>query len=353
MFASVCLVLVAALLSLGITFVTAAVARRFALVDRSVGVPVVGGVAIALTLLASLVVLWWWDDSLLFPLLEAQGGASGGALFVAVLVVLFLGLLDDILELSPLVKLCGQLAASLIVVATGFGFVAITNPLTGGYVELGPLAPLATIAWILVVTNALNLIDGLDGLACGVGLIASFTMIGIAFLEGNTTAIAAWSILAGALLGFLAHNFPPASIILGDSGSLLLGFVVALLSMQSLQKGATAVVLSAPILVLGVPLGDTAHAIFRRWLARGPAAILRGDRDHIHHRLLRAGLSKRRAVLILYCACLAFSLLALLAVVVRGPLEALLVIVAMLAVFAVTRFLDREEAINGERESGS
>jgi len=341
------LALIAAVLAAMATPLVARLASAFSFVDRprdrhshERDVPLLGGLAIGAAFSCT-----WLFGRFVFPQLFEVALADrydGSAWLVAAASVVFLlGVVDDGIELGPAVKLAVQVTAASAVAVAGFGFEAITNPLSGGTIELGPIGPLLTIAWIVGVTNAFNLIDGLDGLAAGVGLIAAITLIGVAAMEGRSDAVLIWAILGGCLLGFLPYNFPPASIFLGDSGSLLIGFSMAVLSIQSLQKGATAVVLTVPVLALGLPLSDAAHALSRRWLGAGVTAVVRADRDHIHHRLMRTGISIRTAVLVLYASCLVFSALAFMAVVARGPLEALLVAVAGVAVFAATRWLGR------------
>lgn len=351
--------LVATLVCLLVTPAIGGLARRLSLVDAPRGrhghareVPLLGGVAIAIGFASTLWLANLFDPVLLQPLLDRHGDGLWW-LAISAALVLGLGAVDDVFEVSAPAKLAVQSIAASIVVIAGYGFVSITNPFTGGYIALGVLGPLVTLVWIVVITNAFNLIDGLDGLAAGVALIASLTLIGIALLEGRADAVLVWAVLGGCLLGFLPYNFPPASIFLGDSGSLLLGFAMAVLSIQSLQKGATTVVLAVPVLALGLPISDAAYAVMRRWLVSGVAAIMRADREHIHHRLVRTGISDRTALLVLYASCLVFSGLAFMAVVARGPLEAVLVALAAIATFAATRLLDqrvrRREAADGRR----
>jgi UDP-GlcNAc:undecaprenyl-phosphate GlcNAc-1-phosphate transferase len=255
--------------------------------------------------------------------------------------MLALGVVDDVRGVGPFAKLAVQSSVAGLVLAGGYGFGAITNPLTGGDIDLGVLAPFATLLWIVAITNSFNLIDGLDGLAAGVALIAALTLLGVAALEQRYDALLLWATLAGCLAGFLAFNFPPASIFLGDSGSLFLGFAIAVLSVQSLQKGAAAVVVAVPLLTLGLPIADASYAVVRRWLVSGVAAIVRADRDHIHHRLLRSGFTTRGAVLFLYGCCAAFSVFAFLTVLARGPFKSVLVASAAVGAFLATRHLDR------------
>lgn len=343
----------AALLAFLLVPVIARLARHFSIVDRPGGhhgggrsVPVLGGAAVATSMAVTLALGMWFDPALLQPLLQRGDGLVWVA--GAAGLILTLGIVDDISPVGPLGKLVVQLGAAVLVLAAGYGFAAVTNPFTGGYIELGTLGSIATVVWIVLITNAFNLIDGLDGLAAGVALIAALTLLGVAVVEGRPDAVILWTVLAGALAGFLPHNFPPASIFLGDSGSLFLGFLIAVLSIQSLQKGAAAVVLTVPILTLGLPLSDAAYAVVRRWLLSGVAAVMRADRGHIHHRLTGSGFSDRAAVLVLYACCAGFSAFAFLAVVARGPLEAALVAIAAGAAFLATRFLDRRS-----RDAGS
>lgn len=351
--ASVGLAASAAVLSALLVPAAARIGRRWAIVDRPGGhhgagraVPLLGGVAIAASFGFTLAIAAWIGGPHVDPL--SQHAAGGAWVAAAGLLILVLGIVDDAVGVRPLAKVAVQTAVAIMVLAAGYGFVGVTNPFTGGYIELGPLGPLATVLWIVAITNAFNLIDGLDGLAAGVALIATLTLLGVALLEGRADAVLIWAVLAGSLIGFLPYNFPPASIFLGDCGSLFLGFAIAVLSIQSLQKGAATVVISVPILALGLPIVDASYAVVRRALVSGVAAIARADRDHIHHRLLRSGYSDRSAVLVLYACCSAFSAFAFLAVAARGPFHAVVVAVAAACAFAATRLLDR----NGGGETG-
>jgi UDP-GlcNAc:undecaprenyl-phosphate GlcNAc-1-phosphate transferase len=230
--------------------------------------------------------------------------------------------------------------------AGGYGLVGATNPFTGGFVEFGRFAGLLTLLWILLITNALNLIDGLDGLAAGVAMIAAATLLAVSVGEGRVDAACLWAIILGALTGFLPYNFNPATIFLGDSGSLVLGYLLAVLSIESLQKGATAVVVLVPVLALGLPIMETVVTLLRRTIVSGIASVFRADRDHIHHRLLASGMTQRRAVLSLYAVGVAFSVLAFLAVVVNGAANAIVVGIATVALGAGIR------ALRARRHSG-
>jgi UDP-N-acetylmuramyl pentapeptide phosphotransferase/UDP-N-acetylglucosamine-1-phosphate transferase len=195
--------------------------------------------------------------------------------------------------------------------------------------------------WVIGVTNALNLIDGLDGLAAGVGLIVAGTLALISFTTGRSDVALLAGILAGALVGFLYFNFNPATIFLGDSGSLFLGYALAVLSLESAHKGATAVLVFAPILALGVPLMDTTLTVLRRLLSSG--SLMQPDRHHIHHRLIALGLSHRRAVLVLYGACLLGNVAAVFSVRAATRDTALVAVAVALATFLGVRKLRYHE----------
>ncbi len=157
---------------------------------------------------------------------------------------------------------------------------------------------LFTVIWIVGITNTINLIDGLDGLAGGVAFIASITIAYTAFINGRTEACMAMLAIAGGALGFLPFNFNPAKIFMGDGGALFLGFMLAGLSVMSPMKSATMLATVVPVLVLGLPIFDTAFAILRRVINKRP--IMEADKGHLHHRIMAAGLGQRRTVLTLY-----------------------------------------------------
>jgi UDP-GlcNAc:undecaprenyl-phosphate/decaprenyl-phosphate GlcNAc-1-phosphate transferase len=287
-------------------------------------VPRLGGLALVVAALGAPMLV----EVAGFPV-RATLGAHGwrlGWLLAGIAVIVGAGVVDDVRGLAPVPKLLLQVVAAALALAGGYGLQGVTNPFTGSYVAFGVLGTAAlTVLWIVLVTNALNLIDGLDGLASGVALIASVTLLIVALSEGRADAAIWWATLIGALGGFLCYNFNPASIFLGDTGSLLLGYLLSVLSIQSLQKGAAAVVILVPILALGVPIIDTLLALLRRSLRSGLGSIFRADRGHVHDRLLESGMSHRGAVLALYGACVALSALAFLAVAVQGVGNAVVV----------------------------
>lgn len=210
------------------------------------------------------------------------------ALLVSFAMIAGVGLYDDLRGASPLVKLVGQAAAVLPLIAAGVGIPAITNPLSGP-VAAGGWSYLILFVWILLITNSINLIDGIDGLASGISLIGAITLFVIARLFGEDALASFAAILAGGIAGFIRMNLPPARIFLGDTGSLFLGFFLAAVSLLERRKGSAAITLLAPVVILAIPLLDTALAVFRRIL-RGQNPM-RGDAEHLHHRLLNLGLT--------------------------------------------------------------
>jgi UDP-GlcNAc:undecaprenyl-phosphate GlcNAc-1-phosphate transferase len=210
--------------------------------------------------------------------------------------ILVVGLVDDLRELKPWRKIICEIGAAVLAYSAGVHFKGIAGH------EIAPWLSLPiTIAWLLICTNAVNLIDGIDGLATGVGLFATTTMVLAALMQGNVPLAIAVVPLAGALLGFLRYNFNPATIFLGDSGSLLIGFLLGCYGILWSQKSATLLGMTAPLMALAIPLLDTLLAILRRFVHNKP--IFTADRGHIHHRLLDRGMTPRKAALLLYGCC--------------------------------------------------
>ncbi len=340
----------AAGLALLVTPWTRTLALRLAAVDEPVGhrmhqgsVPSLGGLAILVACLGTLC-LWRLADSSLFSV--SLGPARNWLwLLAGAVIVTATGAVDDIWGLTPLQKLGPQSLAGMMVIAGGFGLTAVTVPFTGSSIQLGWLAAPLTLLWVVGTTNAFNLIDGLDGLATGVALIASATVWAVSLTTGHVDVTRLAVVLAGASAGFLYHNFPPASIFLGDSGSLLLGYGLSVLSIQASQPGAAGVVILVPCLILGLPIVDTLLAVARRlrraarvvhadagrqayhFLIVGPVSVVSPDQEHLHHRLLARGLSPWCAVLALYGVCVVLSLMALLAISATGVVHAVVLAV--------------------------
>ncbi|WP_418791048.1 glycosyltransferase family 4 protein [Phosphitispora sp. TUW77] len=215
--------------------------------------------------------------------------------------IMLLGLLDDIKDVSPRLKLLGQLAAAGVLVVFGIQVDFITNPLGGTFslthfgINFG--IPL-TILWIVGITNAVNLIDGLDGLAGGLASIAALTLAVVGWVNGQMWIVLPAVVLSAAVIGFLRYNFYPAKIFLGDSGSLYLGFMLAGMSVIGLTKQAAMFSVFVPVLIFGIPIFDTLFAILRRYINNQP--IFSADKEHLHHRLLAIGFSHRKTVLAIY-----------------------------------------------------
>ena len=233
-------------------------------------------------------------------------------IFGGELLILLTGFTDDIYVLKPHQKVIGISLASLLVYFFGqVRMSLITIPFWGSF-HLGWLSLPLTWLWIMAITNAVNLIDGLDGLATGVSIIALSTMgmIGTFFLNTASVfvVIMIFSLVA-ACLGFLPYNFFPARIYLGDTGSLFIGFMIAIFSLNGL-KNATFISVIIPVIILGVPITDTVYAIIRRLLNRQP--ISHADKHHLHHRLMQIGLTHRQTVLVIYGIALIFSFISLL-----------------------------------------
>jgi UDP-GlcNAc:undecaprenyl-phosphate GlcNAc-1-phosphate transferase len=241
-------------------------------------------------------------------------------ILVGATLVLVIGLVDDVKSLPPWPKLIVQVAAAAVVVQSDLRIERIT--VAGQTWQLGFWSWPVTLVWIVGLTNAFNLIDGVDGLAAGVSVIAGATCTAILVARGHTAEAMLLAALVGAALGFLVYNFSPASIFLGDGGSLLFGFVLATTAITGWQKGATALAAGVPLLIFALPIADAASTLVRRAFRRGGSngvavsavltRIFEPDRRHIHHRLLALGLSARRTVALLYLVTLLLSVIALL-----------------------------------------
>ena len=221
------------------------------------------------------------------------------AVMVGCTLIYILGAIDDIKGMKPIIKFGGQVVCATVVFAMGLRINFITNWFGEGNMNFGiAVCYLATVVWIAGITNAVNLIDGLDGLAAGISAISALSIAYVSYIHGWYVPTMAMMALAGACLGFLPFNFHPAKTFMGDGGSQLLGFAIASLSMLGTVKSATLVVVVIPALVLGLPILDTLMAIIRRTIRH--QSIGTADKEHLHHRILRAGFGQRRAVLLMY-----------------------------------------------------
>lgn len=289
-------------------------------------IPRLGGLAMFLGFLLS---------TLLFAKIDTQ---VRGMLLGCVIIVMT-GVIDDIVPLKWWVKLLCQLAAAVIAVCHGIRIEMFTNPVLfagNEWLILGWLSIPITVLWIVLVTNSVNLIDGLDGLAVGVSAIGSVTMLVIALLvsEGNVAVIMA--ALAGACVGFMPYNLNPAKIFAGDTGALLLGYVLSTMSVIGLFKTYAIISFILPFLVLALPLFDTIFAIVRR-VAHGQSPM-HADRGHVHHRLIDMGLNQKQAVAILYCISTVFGLAAVI-LATSGAMKALILVLAFAAIGVIAGFV--------------
>lgn len=288
--------IIASVMALWITPMIKAAAKRIGAVDapnqRKVHtriMPRLGGVAIFLAFGIAFFVI--------SPAISGVNSNVAMGLLIGGAVVVATGALDDKYDLSPKLKLLGQVIAAGIVVAFGLKVDLLNVPFGHTSIGIGWLSIPLTIFWIVGVTNAINLIDGLDGLAAGVSGIATVSIFILSLLMGNITVALICAILLGSISGFLVYNFHPAKIFMGDSGALFLGFCLATLSVLGFKQ-ATMMSFIMPLLILGVPLSDTFFAIVRRVADRKP--ISAADKNHLHHCLLQLGLSHRTTVLLIY-----------------------------------------------------
>ena len=264
-------------------------------IPRMGGVAIFGGILAAFAVAGFGVYAFGWVD----PFIDYNGIEVNywGVLLGTVLIFL-VGAVDDVVDLNPKAKMLGQIVAACVVAGSGLLFSSIHNPFGEGYIEFGWVAYPLTVFYLVAFANVINLIDGLDGLAAGITGISAITILLFAVLTGRFDAALFSVILVGVCAGFLKSNFFPASIFMGDSGALLLGFSLGVISLFAVARSALFVSLLVPILAAGVPILDTFFAIVRRKREHRP--IDEADKGHIHHRLMRAGFSQRATVLIMW-----------------------------------------------------
>ncbi len=267
-------------------------------------IPRLGGVAIYVGFTVALLLAYFR-----YPKLFDDKETNLEGLLIASTFIVIVGVVDDIKNIRPWLKLIFQIIAAGILVLFDFNVEAISNPF-GPNIELGILNYPLTILWVIGVINAINLVDGLDGLASGVALIVSMTIFLIGLFLGKTYVALLSFGLTGSILGFLRHNFYPAKIFMGDSGSMFIGLVIAALGLMSSQKTAVSFAILVPFIALGYPVLDTALAIIRR--AKAKKNIFTADREHIHHLLLSYGYSHQKTVIVLYIICFFFATMAFL-----------------------------------------
>jgi len=293
-----------------ITMVIAPVVRRLGLrhgftdtpdprKQHSVPMVRLGGVAMVLGFCLALGLTWLFGG---FGLLSPARDQLIWTTLAGSLCFFVIGLADDLFSLSPWPRLAGQVAVAVVVWSQGVQIGAIDLPWLSSSAEAVVLPDmislLATVIWLVGITNAINWLDGLDGLAAGVAGIAAIGLVSVSFSLHQVAAAFLAAALAGSCLGFLRHNFNPARIFMGDGGSYFLGFSLAAISIVGPAKGLTTVSLLLPLLILSLPLADMSAVIMGR--LRSGRSPFYPDRRHLHHRLLRAGFSHRRTVLLIY-----------------------------------------------------
>ena len=309
------------LIALVLTPIIRDIFRAYNVVDRpgrrkvhAFPIPRVGGIAIAVAYAAAFVSFSDFSNSL------PTHDSPAWKLLPGAAVVFFTGLIDDFFNLRPIYKVIGQTLGGALVFYNGLRIDAVTGWSLPGWLSL-----LLTLSWLLLCSNAFNLIDGLDGLCAGMGFVATLALFAAALIQNNTSLAHATFPLAGALLGFLCYNFNPATVFLGDSGALLIGFLLGCYGMIWTEKTATLLSVTVPFLALSIPLLEVSLSIVRRFLRHQP--IFSADRGHIHHRLLDLGLSPRSAVLSLYLfAMLAAAFALLLSHPLWGGFQGILIV---------------------------
>jgi UDP-GlcNAc:undecaprenyl-phosphate GlcNAc-1-phosphate transferase len=292
------------------------------------GIPRLGGVAIYLSLVLAL------SSLLLVSNLVTQALAYYSPVFWKIVIpsslVLLLGVYDDLRGANAIVKFVGLGLIASLFYAMGGRIDALAIPFVGVVLFPPVISFVLTVFWLVAISNAFNLIDGMDGLATGAALFSSLVILIVALTGGHVVMIVVTIVICGALAGFLRYNFNPASIFLGDSGALFVGFLLASLSLLGAQKATTAIAVITPILAFGLPVVDTTVTMARRLIGGRP--IFEGDGEHIHHMLLARGWSQRRVVLILYGACAVFGLSAAVSIKTSSPLTGFVLFVVSVAV---------------------
>ena len=333
---------------LAITPIIIKIAKKYNLVDipkdsrrvHNKPMPRVGGIAIVISMFIGLAIYYLVTKNIPSIALNEKflGYLLGGIIIFA------MGLLDDIFNLKARYKFLFQLLAAIVVYLFGIRISGIKIPfIYTDIINFGWLDFPATVIWIIGITNAINLIDGLDGLAAGISAISATALL-IIFITTSASleAIVITAVLVGATLGFLPYNFNPAKTFMGDVGSNFLGFTLATVSIMGFAKGYTLLAIIAPILALGVPIFDTLFAMIRRLLKGEP--MLKPDGAHIHHRLLKMGLSQRQAVLLLYIVT---SILCIIAVtIISADIWKFILLVLAIICFVIIALLNFQKSKN-------
>ncbi|MBN1192341.1 MAG: undecaprenyl/decaprenyl-phosphate alpha-N-acetylglucosaminyl 1-phosphate transferase [Coriobacteriia bacterium] len=309
-------IITALVVTLAVTPLVRLVGNRWGIVSKTGGrhvhhgvVPRIGGVAMFAGFAAAMLMRWAGEAFWGWPASLTLVGEPVAGLLVGLTLMFGVGLLDDILDLSAGQKLVGQILAALVAympwAASGVRIDFIGNPFGGGLLLIGVLSLPVTLFWMVGFANVINLIDGLDGLAAGITAIAAVSLLVLAEESNQALAAVLAAALVGVCVGFLRYNFNPASIFMGDSGALFLGFTLACIALLGVMKSVAAITLVVPLLIIGVPVFDTLSAIVRR--RRGGRPLHEADKGHVHHRLLGRGFSQRQTVLIIYVWSIALA----------------------------------------------
>ncbi len=293
---------------------------------HKVPIPRLGGLAIYISMIVSMLIF-----------IEDIDRSIIGIMIGATIIVIT-GVIDDIKPLSAKTKFAAQIVAAVVLVLSDVRIDFISNPFdkVNGLIFLGTLSIPVTIFWVIGITNTVNFIDGLDGLAAGVASISAMALLFVASINGFIGVAIMSAIIAGAAFGFLPYNFNPAKIFMGDTGSLLLGYMLSVIAIKGVMKSVAAIGIAVPILVLGIPIFDTTFAILRRLINKRPP--WKADKGHLHHRLLARGLTQKQAVLTLYFVSICLGAAAVL-ITDSDPQSGaiILVIVATLSFIAAIR----------------
>lgn len=308
-----------------IAFFIGAVAKPNERTVHKSDMPSMGGLAIYMGFIVGFMIFGILDPQFVSIQLIAS-------ILIGTMVIIFTGVIDDMYEIPAKIKLIGEvIAAAVVVFYGGVGVYEISA--FGIHLKLGVFGSLLSIVWIIGITNAINLIDGLDGLSAGVSAIF-FTTVGILAISGpywiiDTLTASICAILVGSIIGFLRHNFHPASIFMGDTGALFLGFMVSTVSLLGFgYKNATIITLFVPIVILAVPILDTLLAMVRRFL-KGKS-ISEADREHLHHQLLDLNFGHKNTVIVIYILSSLFSLMTILFTLSDSTAAATLLFVVVL-----------------------
>ncbi|MBX7220154.1 MAG: undecaprenyl/decaprenyl-phosphate alpha-N-acetylglucosaminyl 1-phosphate transferase [Blastocatellia bacterium] len=302
-------------------------------------IPRLGGIGIFLAFFGSLAMLGLIESQVAHNFRDEFPDLL--RLFVPCLAMFVLGLTDDLYRLNASVKFVAQILVAICFYFFTAKIGVIANPFTGNLIDLGWLSLPITVLWLVGITNAFNLIDGIDGLAAGSSLFTALAMLCVALATNNVMVVLVICALAGGILGFLKYNFNPATVFMGDSGSLFIGFTLASLAIRGAQEKTTIIAVAIPLVSFGLPIMETLLSVLRRFLAGQP--LFSADRRHIHHQLLAKGFSQRQAVIILYGASAVFAVVSLLVMSSPEGVMGLILLVFGISAWIAIQHLDYHE----------